>query len=161
MSYHILNNIINLKLQNSIFFMVKTIIKGKKLTILFWIRAFWVGRLYIFIDSAKDYLPFLCPFLTARNCWPCLVQLQTRLFHPASHFFLIAFKCFVIHILLFAVVFIGSTLFALQQLSGINAIFYFSSTVFKSVGVPSNLTNIFIGISNLTGMSLLSRKLSL
>ena len=51
----------------------------------------------------------------------------------------------------FAVVFIGSTLFALQQLSGINAVFYFSSTVFKSAGVPSNLANVFIGIANLTG----------
>ncbi|KAK4791772.1 hypothetical protein SAY86_032185 [Trapa natans] len=51
----------------------------------------------------------------------------------------------------FRVVFIGSTLFALQQLSGINAIFYFSSTVFKSVGIPSNLANISIGISNLAG----------
>lgn len=49
------------------------------------------------------------------------------------------------------VVFIGSTLYALQQLSGINAVFYFSSTVFKSVGVPSNLTNVFIGFSNLAG----------
>ncbi|GAV78424.1 Sugar_tr domain-containing protein [Cephalotus follicularis] len=49
------------------------------------------------------------------------------------------------------VVFIGSTLFALQQLSGINAIFYFSSTVFKSAGVPSDLANVFVGISNLTG----------
>lgn len=52
----------------------------------------------------------------------------------------------------FAVVFIGSTLFALQQLSGINAVFYFSSTVFKSAGVPSNLANAFIGIANLTGI---------
>lgn len=51
----------------------------------------------------------------------------------------------------FAVVFIGSTLFALQQLSGINAVFYFSSTVFKSAGVPSDLANIFVGISNLLG----------
>ncbi|XP_030952457.1 probable plastidic glucose transporter 2 [Quercus lobata] len=51
----------------------------------------------------------------------------------------------------FRVVFIGSTLFALQQLSGINAVFYFSSTVFKSAGVPSNLANVFIGIANLTG----------
>ncbi|CAO2838602.1 unnamed protein product [Amaranthus hypochondriacus] len=49
------------------------------------------------------------------------------------------------------VVFIGSTLYALQQLSGINAVFYFSSTVFRSVGVPANLTNVFIGISNLAG----------
>ena len=51
----------------------------------------------------------------------------------------------------FAVVFIGSTLFALQQLSGINAVFYFSSTVFKSAGVPSDMANIFVGISNLLG----------
>ncbi|XP_041006315.1 probable plastidic glucose transporter 2 isoform X1 [Juglans microcarpa x Juglans regia] len=51
----------------------------------------------------------------------------------------------------FRVVVIGSTLFALQQLSGINAVFYFSSTVFKSAGVPSTLANCFIGIANLTG----------
>lgn len=55
----------------------------------------------------------------------------------------------------FAVVFIGSTLFALQQLSGINAVFYFSSAVFKRVGVPSTLANAFIGISNLTGIVML------
>ncbi|KAK1313234.1 putative plastidic glucose transporter 2 [Acorus calamus] len=51
----------------------------------------------------------------------------------------------------FRVVFIGSTLFALQQLSGINAVFYFSSTVFKKAGVPSDIANICIGFSNLTG----------
>uniref|UniRef100_A0A6V7QW21 Major facilitator superfamily (MFS) profile domain-containing protein n=1 Tax=Ananas comosus var. bracteatus TaxID=296719 RepID=A0A6V7QW21_ANACO len=51
----------------------------------------------------------------------------------------------------FRVVFIGTTLFALQQLSGINAVFYFSSTVFKSAGVPSNLANIFVGLANLSG----------
>ncbi|KAL2321289.1 hypothetical protein Fmac_030258 [Flemingia macrophylla] len=49
------------------------------------------------------------------------------------------------------VVFIGSTLFALQQLSGINAVFYFSSTVFKSAGVPSDIANVCIGIVNLAG----------
>ncbi|XP_015867275.2 probable plastidic glucose transporter 3 isoform X1 [Ziziphus jujuba] len=51
----------------------------------------------------------------------------------------------------FKVVFIGSALFALQQLSGINAVFYFSSTVFKSFGVPSDLANICVGIANLLG----------
>lgn len=51
----------------------------------------------------------------------------------------------------FRVVFIGSTLFALQQLSGINAVFYFSSTVFRSAGVPSNLANICVGVANLLG----------
>ncbi|KAG4992084.1 hypothetical protein JHK87_025541 [Glycine soja] len=52
------------------------------------------------------------------------------------------------------VVFIGSTLFALQQLSGINAVFYFSSTVFKSAGVPSDIANVCIGIANLAGTAI-------
>ncbi|XP_010915854.1 probable plastidic glucose transporter 2 [Elaeis guineensis] len=51
----------------------------------------------------------------------------------------------------FRVVFIGTTLFALQQLSGINAVFYFSSTVFKSAGVPSDIANICVGLANLSG----------
>ena len=54
----------------------------------------------------------------------------------------------------FAVVFMGSTIFALQQLSGINAVFYFSSTVFKSFGVPSDLANTCIGIANFWGIAL-------
>ncbi|KAK2432576.1 Major facilitator superfamily protein [Trifolium repens] len=49
------------------------------------------------------------------------------------------------------VMFIGSTLFALQQLSGINAVFYFSSAVFESFGVPSKLGNTCVGICNLLG----------
>ncbi|KAB1218547.1 putative plastidic glucose transporter 3 [Morella rubra] len=68
----------------------------------------------------------------------------------------------------FRVVFIGSTLFALQQLSGINAVFYFSSTVFKSFGIPSDLANICVGVANLLGsliatilMDKLGRKLLL
>ncbi|XP_043704559.1 probable plastidic glucose transporter 2 isoform X2 [Telopea speciosissima] len=51
----------------------------------------------------------------------------------------------------FKVVFIGSTLYAFQQLSGINAVFYFSSTVFKRVGMPSDLANICVGVANLSG----------
>jgi hypothetical protein len=49
------------------------------------------------------------------------------------------------------VVFIGTMLFALQQLSGINSVFYFSSTVFRSVGVSASLANICMGVSNLSG----------
>lgn len=52
-----------------------------------------------------------------------------------------------------AVVFIGSILFALQQLSGINAIFYFSSSVFRTAGVPSDVANICVGLANLSGLS--------
>ncbi|XP_040874238.1 probable plastidic glucose transporter 3 isoform X1 [Glycine max] len=51
----------------------------------------------------------------------------------------------------FRVMFIGSTLFALQQLSGINAVFYFSSTVFESFGVPSAIANTCVGVCNLLG----------
>ncbi|KAI5662808.1 hypothetical protein M9H77_22131 [Catharanthus roseus] len=51
----------------------------------------------------------------------------------------------------FRVVYIGSVLYALQQLSGINAIFYFSSTVFRHAGVSSSLANAFVGIVNLAG----------
>ncbi|CAA6665991.1 unnamed protein product [Spirodela intermedia] len=49
------------------------------------------------------------------------------------------------------VVFIGAALFALQQLSGINAVFFFSSSVFKNAGVPSAPANICIGFANLAG----------
>ncbi|PIN08305.1 putative transporter (major facilitator superfamily) [Handroanthus impetiginosus] len=52
------------------------------------------------------------------------------------------------------VVIIGSTLFALQQLSGINAVFYFSSTVFRRAGVSSNLANVFVGLANLIGSTI-------
>ncbi|XP_051148188.1 probable plastidic glucose transporter 2 isoform X2 [Andrographis paniculata] len=68
----------------------------------------------------------------------------------------------------FNVVFSGATLFALQQLSGINAIFYFSSTVFRSAGVPSDIGNVCIGLVNTSGsvvamilMDRLGRKLLL
>lgn len=68
----------------------------------------------------------------------------------------------------FKVVFIGSALFALQQLSGINSVFYFSSTVFRSAGVPSATANTCVAIVNLSGsfvatilMDKLGRKLLL
>ncbi|QCE02040.1 probable plastidic glucose transporter 3 [Vigna unguiculata] len=68
----------------------------------------------------------------------------------------------------FRVMFIGCSLFALQQLSGINAVFYFSSTVFESFGVPSDIANTCVGVCNLVGsviamilMDKLGRKLLL
>ncbi|GJP29194.1 hypothetical protein CLOM_g19136 [Closterium sp. NIES-68] len=48
------------------------------------------------------------------------------------------------------VVTIGATLFALQQLSGINAIFFFSSHLFKSAGIQSGaMASVAMGTLNL------------
>ncbi|KAH9300453.1 hypothetical protein KI387_012036, partial [Taxus chinensis] len=44
----------------------------------------------------------------------------------------------------------GSAIFIFQQLSGINAVFYFSSTIFKSAGIHPNLANVCVGIANLS-----------
>ncbi|KAI3667538.1 hypothetical protein L6452_42603 [Arctium lappa] len=52
----------------------------------------------------------------------------------------------------FRVVFIGSALLALQQLSGINVVFYFYSNIFKSSGVPSDIANMSVGVVNLSGL---------
>ncbi|KAI3667546.1 hypothetical protein L6452_42611 [Arctium lappa] len=49
------------------------------------------------------------------------------------------------------VVFFGSALLALQQLSGINVVFYFYSTIFSG-GVPSDIANMSIGVVNLSGI---------
>ncbi|CAM6120266.1 unnamed protein product [Calypogeia fissa] len=52
-------------------------------------------------------------------------------------------------------VFIGSALFGLQQLSGINAVFYFSSVVFKHAGVQSEVAaSVYMGIVNLAASGL-------
>jgi len=51
---------------------------------------------------------------------------------------------------------IGAVLFAFQQLAGINAIFYFSSSVFKSAGVTSEVgASVAVGVVNLIGIYLL------
>ncbi|KAH7295706.1 hypothetical protein KP509_27G061700 [Ceratopteris richardii] len=48
------------------------------------------------------------------------------------------------------VVIIGAALFAFQQLAGINAVFYFSSTVFRSAGITSDLVaSVSVGVVNL------------
>ncbi|GKD61306.1 probable plastidic glucose transporter 3 [Tanacetum coccineum] len=48
-------------------------------------------------------------------------------------------------------VFIGYALLALQQFSGINVVFYFSSTVFKSAGSSPDIANMSVGVANLSG----------
>lgn len=103
-----------------------------------------------------DFVSFyhVFPLFTAEGCMTMELTISAA---SHSHFiFLFSLSKILLYSLLpFAVVFIGSTLFALQQLSGINAVFYFSSTVFRSAGVSSNLANIFVGIANLLGIFLL------
>lgn len=48
------------------------------------------------------------------------------------------------------VVIIGAALFAFQQLAGINAVFYFSSTVFRNAGITSDVVaSVSVGVVNL------------
>ncbi|GKF13014.1 probable plastidic glucose transporter 2 isoform X1 [Tanacetum coccineum] len=47
-------------------------------------------------------------------------------------------------------VFIGSALLALQEIFGINVVFYVSSTVFKSVGSSMDIANMSVGVANLS-----------
>ncbi|XP_058114197.1 probable plastidic glucose transporter 2 isoform X4 [Magnolia sinica] len=51
----------------------------------------------------------------------------------------------------FRVVLTGSVLYAFQQLSGINAVFYFSTFVFKSAGLSADVGNTCVGFINLAG----------
>ena len=51
-----------------------------------------------------------------------------------------------------AVVTIGAALFAFQQFAGINAVFYFSSTVFRKAGMTSEVAaSVLVGVVNLLG----------
>lgn len=51
-----------------------------------------------------------------------------------------------------AVVTIGAALFAFQQFAGINAVFYFSSTVFRKAGMTSDVAaSVLVGVVNLLG----------
>lgn len=47
---------------------------------------------------------------------------------------------------------IGAALFAFQQFAGINAVFYFSSAVFRQAGVTSDVAaSVSVGAVNLFG----------
>jgi len=56
---------------------------------------------------------------------------------------------------LVAVVSVGATLFLLQQLSGINAVVYYSTAVFRSAGISSDVAaSALVGASNVLGQYL-------
>jgi MFS family permease len=55
---------------------------------------------------------------------------------------------------------LGCTLFLLQQLAGINAVVYFSSSVFRSAGLSSDtLASAAVGLVNLVGTAVAARAL--
>lgn len=92
------------------------------------------GRHFNGTSYSDIVLLHLCSSCNLSSVWPWSLLIITNPF------------CFFA-----TVVFIGGVLFALQQFSGINSVFYFSSTVFRGVGVPANLASICMGISNLSG----------
>ena len=52
----------------------------------------------------------------------------------------------------FAVVIIGATMLLIQQFSGINAVVFFSTTVFRSSGITSDVAaSALVGIANVLG----------
>lgn len=52
-----------------------------------------------------------------------------------------------------AVVSVGAALFLFQQLAGINAVVYYSTSVFRSVGIVSDVAaSALVGASNVFGM---------
>lgn len=52
-----------------------------------------------------------------------------------------------------AVVSVGAALFLFQQLAGINAVVYYSTSVFRSVGIASDVAaSALVGASNVFGM---------
>lgn len=56
-------------------------------------------------------------------------------------------------ILPIAVVSVGAALFLFQQLSGINAVVYYSTSVFRSAGIASDVAaSALVGASNVLGM---------
>ena len=53
------------------------------------------------------------------------------------------------------VVSVGATLFLFQQLAGINVVFYYSTSVFQSVGIASNVAaSALVGDSNVIGTAM-------
>lgn len=51
-----------------------------------------------------------------------------------------------------AVVSVGAALFLFQQLAGINAVVYYSTSVFRSVGIASDVAaSALVGASNVFG----------
>ena len=60
--------------------------------------------------------------------------------------------CGTYKIFLVAVVSVGATLFLLQQLAGINAVVYYSTSVFRSAGIASDAAaSALVGASNVFG----------
>jgi hypothetical protein len=52
----------------------------------------------------------------------------------------------------FAVVIIGATMLLIQQFSGINAVVFFSTTVFRSSGITSDVAaSALVGVANVLG----------
>jgi hypothetical protein len=64
--------------------------------------------------------------------------------------------CFT-NIFIYAVVSVGVALFFFQQMAGINAVVYYSTAVFRSAGIASDVAaSALVGASNVFGKNFLS-----
>lgn len=114
------------------------------------IRVELLGKLWLTHDTSEvQCIIILWMLLTL--CWSSLelfLLLQTIWWVADTLWMTLFFLLCIVS----AVVAIGAVLFAFQQFAGINAIFYFSSTVFKSAGVASDVgASVAVGVVNLLG----------
>ena len=91
---------------------------------------------------------------TSVSSTPCLSFLPLSSLSYLSHFLPTSFFLTpsILPLSLLAVVLTGLLLFAFQQFAGINAIIYFSSTVFRQVGIDSDVAaSALVGLANVLG----------
>lgn len=85
--------------------------------------------------------------LLLRNCLEVLLLDRDQAIHKRIVTFGLGCSC------MFAVAFIGGSLFVLQQFAGINGVLYFSSLTFQDVGISSSaLASLLVGVTNFAGL---------
>ena len=83
------------------------------------------------------------------HCFSYFKRKQIKKFLIGLVFYLRSF----FQLLVFVVVSVGAALFLFQQLAGINAVVYYSTSVFRSAGIQSDVAaSALVGASNVFGL---------